>query len=76
MDNCNEDFEFNKLKRLRLDKSVNLTNDFSITMNHYNDRNIYKLEFKNLKKQARVIVVLKHDKKIIKKSNYVILKIE
>ena len=73
VDNCNEEFDFNKLKRLRLDKSINSTNDFSITMNHYNDRNIYKLEFKNLVKQARLIAVLKHDKKIIKKSNYVIL---
>ena len=76
VDNCNEDFDFNKLKKLRLDKSINLTNDFSLTTNHYNDRNIYKLEFKNVLKQARLIVVLKHNKKIVKKSNYVILKIE
>lgn len=75
VDSCDDSYDFNKLKKLRLDKSINLSNDFSITMNHYNDRNIYKLEFKNLKKQARVIVVLKHDKKIIKKSNYVILKL-
>jgi len=76
VDNCEDDFDFNKLKKLRLDKSINLTNDFSFTMNHYNDRNIYKLEFQLSDKQARLIVVLKHDKKIVKKSNYVILKIE
>ena len=76
VDDCNEDFDFNKLKKLRIDKSINLTNDFSLTNNHYNDRNIYKLEFKNVLKQARLIVVLKHDKKIVKKSNHVILKIE
>ena len=76
VDSCDDNYDFNKLKKIRLDKSINLSNDFSIIMNHYNDRNIYKLEFKNLKKQARVIVVLKHDKKIIKKSNYIILKIE
>ena len=76
VDSCDEDFDFNKLKKLRLDKSINSTNNFSLTTNHYNDRNIYKLEFKNVVKQARLIVVLKHDKKIVKKSNYVILKIE
>ena len=73
VDSCDEDFDFNKLKKLRLDKSINLTDNFNLTTNHYNDRNIYKLEFKNLGKQARLIVVLKHDKKIVKKSNYVIL---
>lgn len=76
VDSCDEDFDFNKLKKLRLDKSINSTDNFSLITNHYNDRNIYKLEFKNVGKQARLIVVLKHNKKIVKKSNYVILKIE
>ena len=78
VNNCDEDFDFNKLKKLRLDKSINSSNDFNLTINHYNDRNIYKLEFQSSDSNnlARLIVVLKHDKKIVNKSNYVILKIE
>ena len=70
---------FNNLDERNNFNSLKLSTDFkhdnfNLNINHYQNRYIYKLEYKGNKK-LRMFVVLKKNKKIIIKSNVIVIKL-
>lgn len=68
VDKCDDPINFNKFRSLKISSKFK-SEFFKLIINESNNTNIYKLEYTNTNKFARLFVVLKRSNKIIKKSN-------